>query len=112
MTIQRFIELISKYGLEAAQKAIAVGESSNDPVGSYRFYKTNNKIHIYLVPLSDWDNRESIQNFVNLLDIEWDNVYNIVGESIGDASFVENLIKECLLLEQKRPKLEEFLKQF
>lgn len=112
MTISKFIELIKQYGLEAAEKVASASQSTGGPVGSYRFYKTKNKLHIYLLPLPAWDDRESIETLINLLDIEWDDEYNIVGESIFDAEFTEKLIKECLLLEQGKLSLSLILKNF
>lgn len=112
MTTTKFIQLIKEYGLEAAEKAAMASQSDGGPVGSYRFYKTKNKLHIYLVPLPPWDNRESIESLINLLDIEWDDEYNIIGENVVDADFTEKLIKECLLLEQGKLSLSLILKNF
>lgn len=112
MTIAKFIQLIRQYGLQAAENVAASSEVTSGPVGSYRFYKTKNKLHIYLVPLPAWDSRESIEVLINLLDIEWDDEYNIIGESIFDVVFTEKLIKECLLLEQGKATLEAILKGF
>lgn len=112
MTIAKFIELIRQYGLQAAEKVAGSSEVTSGPVGSYRFYKTKNRLHIYLLPLPAWDDRESIETLINLLDIEWDDEYNIIGESIFDAEFTEKLIKECLLLEQGKVSLAALLKNF
>lgn len=112
LPVTRFIELIKKYGEQAITETINTTGNSGTVMGEYRLYMSDDRVHVYLVPLPTWDTRDSIKNIENVFDIQWDAQNNIVGEDVQDAVFLKTVIQSCLDLEANRFGLINILNEF